>query len=97
MLWHVMANCIVGGVIGWAAAEITLKVITPCRRRMPRRRVRPWTYIYDGDGVPMASFPAVCDVCRGPDAIIVFLPERGYFLIPADDETVIDTAEVKET
>lgn len=93
MFWHV----IVGGAIGWAAAEITLKVITACRRRMLRRRVRPWTYIYDGDGVPMASFPAVCDVCRGPDAIIVFLPEHGYFLIPADDETVIITAEVKET
>lgn len=93
MFWHV----IVGGAIGWAAAEITLKLINACRRRMLRRRVRPWTYIYDGDGVPMASFPAVCDVCRGPDAIIVFLPEHGYFLIPADDETVIITAEVKET
>lgn len=92
MFWHVMANCIVGGVIGWVAAEITLKVINVCRRRH-----RPWTYIYDEHGVPTASFPAECDVCRAPDAIIVFLPERGYFLIPADDGTVIITAEVKET
>lgn len=95
MFWHVMANCIVGGVIGWVAAEITLKLINACRRRMLRRRRRPWTYIYDEHGVPTASFPAECDVCCGPDAILVFLPERGYFLIPADDETVIITAEVE--
>ena len=91
MFWHV----IVGDALGWAAAEITLKLINACRRRMLRRRRRPWTYIYDEHGVPTASFPAECDVCRGPDAILVFLPERGYFLIPADDETVIITAEVE--
>lgn len=95
MFWRMVASCIKGGVIGWAVAEIALKVTNTYRRCVLRRRRRPWTYIYDEHGVPTASFPAECDVCRGPDAILVFLPERGYFLIPADDETVIVTAEVE--
>lgn len=97
MFWHIVIHATGGFAVGWGIAVIVATLIAARRRRRLRRRGRPWTYIYDKHGVPMASFPAECDVCRGPDAILVFLPERGYFLIPADDETVIVTAEVKET